>query len=167
MALESLSLEKVNSIIGMLASEQDGEVVAAARMLCRLAKKSNLKINEFLKPATTPPAPDKVSWSPHTSQHANDWAFRASPFTSKAFDDLAEEIIRQSRERAQAQVRATRPPTHKQAVLEIVRRINAKTAGTTILTATDQALLYACTAAGNISAAQAQQLHELARRVGA
>lgn len=163
MALESLSLEKVNSIIGMLASEQDGEVVAAARLLCRLAKKSNLKINEFLKPSTSPAAPDKVSWGLHAAHHATDWATRPSPFTSKAFDDLAEEIIRQSRERT----RAARQPTHRSATMEIIRRINAKTAGTTILTATDQALLYACTAAGNISAGQAQQLYELARRVGA
>lgn len=167
MALESLSLEKVNSVIGMLASDQDGEVLAAARLLCRLAKKSNLKINEFLKPASNPSAPDdrKMAWSQHTAQHATDWSNHAAPFTSDMFDNLAE-YIRQYAQ-ANTKTRQTQPRrTHKEATLEIVRRINAKCAGTTILTPEDLSLLYSCTVAVNITATQAQALHILARRVG-
>lgn len=159
MGIESLSLEKVNAVVGMLASDQDGEVLAAARLLCRMAKKSNLKINEFLKPLATAPAPDARSdhkmWGTHQASEHH------PGFTSDMFQQFSDFIMREGQRNTR-----TQRPTHKSATMEIVRRINAKCAGTTILTVEDLALLHHCTTGIHITAAQAQALAILARRVG-
>lgn len=165
MGIESLSLEKVNSVIGMLASDQDGEVLAAARLLCRMAKKSNLKINEFLRPPTIAPAPD-AKFDPRTYQATQR---PAATTTDDVFKSFADFILREGQRQSRSQT--TQRQTHAQATLEIIKRIRQKTAGTTALTSADQGLLrdieWRVENGQQISAAMAQMLANLARRVGA
>lgn len=60
----AIDTELVHKVIGMLGSEHDGEVVAAARTLMGLAKKEKITINEMLAAVYSSP------WHETTAQQA-------------------------------------------------------------------------------------------------
>lgn len=157
MTSHTLSPEKIKSVIGMLESDQDGEVIAAARHLRRMARDRKLNLNEFLVVSGVAPrsrqAPDDDPLD-EFQQRMREFANRAAGFNW-----------------AQKQQQAQARGKHQQATIEIVRRILAKVAGTTALNDEELAFLRDCHDASQagitISAGMAQRLGVLARKVGA
>jgi len=159
MTSHTLSPEKIKSVIGMLESDQDGEVIAAARHLRRMARDRRLNLNEFLIVSGVAPrsrqAPD-ADQDPLNDfqQFMRDAAARAAQFNW-----------------SQRQQQAYARSRHNSATVEIVQRILAKVAGTTALNDEELAFLRDCHDASRagitISAGMAQRLGVLARKVGA
>ena len=182
MSVESLTPAKIKSVIGMLESDQDGEVLAAVRHLIKIARSRKLKLNELLVVSGSAPAPDAKPksrydappptpprWRETDVEEAMRWARDFGARHQKEQEQSFTDAMNAAKRRASAFNWTGKK--HSDTVREILKRINAKAAGTTILTPNDQAFLAAVEWALNngmqITASQAQQLGVLARRVGA
>ena len=105
--MADVDYDRVRKVCALLASESDGEVLAAARRLVAIAKAHKLTVGELLfhpRASSPQPAPDPRTW-PKNEPHHN-WGKPADgACTEEMFERYADFIRRQSNAQAHARPR--------------------------------------------------------------